>query len=417
MVGKEEKWAERETKEKRKREKKFTPLKNFRKRSNPSPLLLFLPLLLLLENKMTFAPQLEFFPLAGPVSLEGKTLVVVRCLFVRTRKKQKKIIRSRPLASFPCSLVSSSLRSLSFSHSPSQLNKPRQPAVSIGNVGQLAADLLIATLGLEPCGTMLSPTALPVVGLGATGGSGSVGDGDDDEGGRERLSTELELFSPPSSSSGSSSEWVLLQQRSPDAPGSSRAAAKALGGWAKASGIEKILILASVDAADRRDAALNSSSDPSSGPKTLAFVASGGAALGEWTAKAESCGAASLPAEEEEGGNAALSSHETGLPPRGERRLPPWPLLAAAKDGAAPPALALLSYATEGDNAADAVSLAAAAAGVLGVEVPSTKDAAAAAAPAPSAPFSKGTIPVSGPWRAPAAWAAAYGGRAVPVEM
>jgi hypothetical protein len=30
------------------------------------------------RNKMTVAPQLEFFPRAGTVSLEGKTLVVVR---------------------------------------------------------------------------------------------------------------------------------------------------------------------------------------------------------------------------------------------------------------------------------------------------------------------------------------------------
>lgn len=331
----------------------------------------------------------------------------------RTRKQTEKRSSDRTIC-FILSLVSF-------------LNEnPEQPAVSIGNVGQLAADLLIATLGLKPCGTMLSPTALPAVGLGATGGSGSVGGGDgggedDDEGRRERLSTELELFSPPSSSfSSSSSSWVLLQQRSPDALGSSRAAAKALGAWARASGIEKILVLASVDAADRRDAALSSGSDSSVGPKTLAFVASSpagaAAALGEWTAKAESCGATSLPSEVEEA--ALSSSHETGLPPRGERRLPPWPLLAAARDGAAaPPALALLSYATEGDNAADAVSLAAAAASVLGVEVPpATKDAASSSS---AASFSKGnnTIPVSGPWRAPAAWAAAYGGRAVPVEM
>ena len=295
----------------------------------------------------------------------------------------------------------------------------KQPAVSIGNVGQLAADLLIATLGLEPCGTMLSPTALPAAGLGATGGSGSGGsDGGDDEEGRERLSTELELFCPPassSSSSSSSSGWVLLQQRAPDAPGASRAAARALGAWAQKSGISKILVLASVDAADRRDAAL-SSSPSSSGPKKLAFVWSGGAAeFKEWAARAESCGASSLPSEEEEQQRA--SSHETGLPPRSERRLPPWPLLAVANDSAvAPPPLALLSYATEGDNAADAVALAAAAAKVLGVEVPASASSNASAST--SAAFSKkGTIPVSGPWRAPAAWAAAYGGREVPVEM
>lgn len=287
-------------------------------------------------------------------------------------------------------------------------------------MGQLAADLLIATLGLESCGTMLSPTALPAAGLGATGGGGGARGGsgsDDDDGGRERLSTELELFSPPKSSSTSSSSsgsWVLLQQRSPDAPGASRAAAKALGAWAKTSGIKNILVLASVDAADRRDAALSSPS-PSSGPRTLAFVAAGEGLEG-MAAGAESRGASALPSEDED--EEGSSSHETGLPPRGQRRLPPWPLLAAARDKGAPPALALLSYATEGDNAADAVALAAAAVGVLGVRVPPSVDSSSSNASAAVPPSSKGTISIgAGPWRAPAAWAAAYGGRAVPVEM
>lgn len=281
-------------------------------------------------------------------------------------------------------------------------------------MGQLAADLLIATLGLEPAGTVLSPTALPVAGLGATGGGGGSANSDG-EGFLERLSTELELFSLPSSSSSSSSDsFLLLQQRASDAPGASRAAAKALGAWAKSCGIERILVLASVDAADRRDAALSSS--PFSGPKTLAFVSAGGGALGGMIARAEACGVSPLPSDDDEGGEGKTSSsHETGLPHRSERRLPPWPLLAVSKDDSAAPAtLALLSYATEGDNAADAVSLAAAAASVLGVKV--SEESSSSSKTAAVVP-QKGTISIAGPWRAPAAWAAAYGGRAVPVEM
>ena len=39
-----------------------------------------------------------------------------------------------------------------------------QPAISVGNVGQLACDLLIATLDVEKVGYFCSPCFLPIVG-------------------------------------------------------------------------------------------------------------------------------------------------------------------------------------------------------------------------------------------------------------
>ena len=97
------------------------------------------------------------------------------------------------------------------------------------------------------------------------------------------------------------------------------------------------------------------------------------------TARAEACGVSPLPSDDDEGGT-PRSRRTRPASPAQRAQASPWPLLAVAKSGAAPPTLALLSYATEGDNAADAVSLAAAAAGVLGVEPPPSECPAAAAA-------------------------------------
>jgi hypothetical protein len=66
-----------------------------------------------------------------------------------------------------------------------------------------------------------------------------------------------------------------------------------------------------------------------------------------------------------------------------DARAPPWPLLAACAARGAP-ALALLRFASEGDNAGDAAELAERCAELL-------------------------ELRRDGPWRPPAAWAAAFG--------
>ena len=183
-----------------------------------------------------------------------------------------------------------------------------------------------------------------------------------DDGG---VATEAQLYGDGAST------FFVLHVRSPPLPGRAADWQADVAALATAAGVARVLVLGSVDAAARRDAHLGGN-DGRAPP--VAVV-----------------GAASDPALLTAAGVPPLIDGEFD-PPRAERRLPPWRLLGAAEagegEGGAPPTLALLAYATDGDNRADAAALATAAAGVLGVEAPA-----------------KG-------WAAPGAWGAAYGAAA-----
>jgi hypothetical protein len=62
---------------------------------------------------------------------------------------------------------------------------PHQPAVAFFNVGELAADALIATLGAPLAGRLGDPNLLPVAGNDAFDHAGAAGE----------LATALELYS------------------------------------------------------------------------------------------------------------------------------------------------------------------------------------------------------------------------------
>lgn len=104
------------------------------------------------------------------------------------------------------------------------------PALSIGNVGQLAVDLLISSLKAERIGYLDDPNALPCVGNDAytasPGGS---------------ISLPLEAYE--SSSSG----LTLVQQRSPVIKGMMIEYAKNLASFAAANGKKHVIILSSLD--------------------------------------------------------------------------------------------------------------------------------------------------------------------------
>lgn len=93
-----------------------------------------------------------------------------------------------------------------------------QPSVSIGNVGQLAVDLIISTLQLQRLGYFESPDVLPCLGI-------------DDE---WDLVTPLELYGS------SGSQLVVLQQRSPAVVGRQRQLAEDLASWVQESGFSKV---------------------------------------------------------------------------------------------------------------------------------------------------------------------------------
>ena len=248
------------------------------------------------------------------------------------------------------------------------------PAVGVGNVGQLALDLLIASTQAPRVGRLDDPRLLPCVGaLAYTHAPGPA--------------LSLEVFRAPGGGA------VFLQQRAPAAPGTQRAFAQALASWAKEAGVaqvrwrgngfmpltesaanppaltfcaisppsglpcapspprpRQVVVLGSLDAATRVDAQL-------AGPQ-LRCWAPGTSGGGEELAAA--CAGAGLAALEPawfEGGK-----------PLGERLLPPWPLLRACSEGGVP-AAAALTFATEGDNQPEAYALAAAGAAVLGLRL------------------------------------------------
>ncbi|KAJ0880716.1 putative proteasome assembly chaperone 2 [Helianthus annuus] len=104
------------------------------------------------------------------------------------------------------------------------------PALSIGNVGQLAVDLLIASTKAERVGYLDDPNVLPCVGNDAYA---PAPQGD--------LALPLEAYESPSSA------LTLIQQRSPVVKGMMVEFAKNLANFAVASGKKHVVILSSLD--------------------------------------------------------------------------------------------------------------------------------------------------------------------------
>ncbi|XP_047967770.1 proteasome assembly chaperone 2 [Salvia hispanica] len=104
------------------------------------------------------------------------------------------------------------------------------PALSIGNVGQLAVDLLISSLKAEKVACLDDPNVLPCVGNDAYSPS-PLG----------KLALSLEAYEA------SSSELTLVQQRSPVVKGMMMAYAKNIANFAAANGKKHIVLLSSLD--------------------------------------------------------------------------------------------------------------------------------------------------------------------------
>ncbi|KAG2705547.1 hypothetical protein I3760_05G059800 [Carya illinoinensis] len=115
------------------------------------------------------------------------------------------------------------------------------PALSIGNVGQLAVDLLVSSTRAERIGFLDDPNVLPCVGNDAYG---PVPQGE--------LALPLEAYDL------SSNGLTLLQQRSPVVKGKMVEFAKNLADFAAASGKKDVLVLSSLDFARWRNIDMSS---------------------------------------------------------------------------------------------------------------------------------------------------------------
>ncbi|KAI8470845.1 MAG: PAC2 family-domain-containing protein [Monoraphidium minutum] len=272
------------------------------------------------------------------------------------------------------------------------------PAVAFFNVGELAVDALISTLRLRLAARLGAPDLLPVAG----------NDAFDHEAGGGLLATALELYS-----AGLGSKLFVLQQRAPAIPGRQKAFSAGLAAWLVAAGVAEVVVLAGLDAQYRRESQLEGpqarfltasqlAAAAAAPPPPPGGAAAGGAAPGAEEAAARLAGLA-LSGREAAAAEAAGALGVAALEPDALARelelhslLPPWPLLSAL--AAAPlPALLLGAFASEGDNTADGLGLAAGALRLL---------AARGAAPAAAG----GDAAAGGPqMRTPASWAGLYG--------
>ncbi|KAJ1932376.1 hypothetical protein FBU59_006391 [Linderina macrospora] len=109
------------------------------------------------------------------------------------------------------------------------------PAVSIGNVPQLAIDLFVNTLQLPRIGILDTPHLTPL--------SGPAGFDHQ----TNTRSVPLEVYQTPDK------HWTIVQQRSPPLPHHHRAFAQELIEFIQQAGFAKVMLLASSDAALRND--------------------------------------------------------------------------------------------------------------------------------------------------------------------
>ncbi|OXB76519.1 UNVERIFIED_CONTAM: hypothetical protein H355_004888, partial [Colinus virginianus] len=112
------------------------------------------------------------------------------------------------------------------------------PAVSVGNVGQLAVDLVISTLGMPKVGYFYTDCLVPMVGNNpyATTQENSV-----------ELSINAEVYSLPSK------KLVVLQIRSPLIKNKYRPFCQALLSWVESSRCARVILLSSSHAYQRDD--------------------------------------------------------------------------------------------------------------------------------------------------------------------
>nr|XP_022312143.1 proteasome assembly chaperone 2-like [Crassostrea virginica] len=118
------------------------------------------------------------------------------------------------------------------------------PAVSVGNVGQLAADLLISTMWLDRCGFIYHDSILPLV-------------GNDPYAHPEadvcKVVTACEVYESKLH------QLVIIQQRAPFVKGKMASYRRWLISWIKENKFEKVAILSSMHAHERLDIQLQGS--------------------------------------------------------------------------------------------------------------------------------------------------------------
>lgn len=216
------------------------------------------------------------------------------------------------------------------------------PCVSIGNVGQLAVDILLASKlstgeKAEYLCDLDARYCVPFVGAST-------------ESNHPALRTPLQVFTFPKS------KLTIIQQRSPILKTLKDEFVSTLGKWAQEKGFREIICLAGIDAGLRTDTQMqhpfwqfNSSSHSTSTSDSNTLSASFAKLLPVYTS-------ANTHANHELSRRA--DSHTDSIPPMPSGGLARKILRATKNDSNWPTTTALLVFAAEGDNRADAMAMA-----------------------------------------------------------
>ncbi|KAJ2779942.1 hypothetical protein H4R18_003722 [Coemansia javaensis] len=205
------------------------------------------------------------------------------------------------------------------------------PSVAVGNVAQLAADLLINTLEARRIGLFDSASVLAV-----SGASGF------DHGAAGQRAAPVEVYQT------ADARWTLVQQRAPPLPGRHGAFARELLAFIQAARFARVVLLASSDAALRPDALIHGAQIRS---LTVNWPGDG-----ELAARLRALALDPLRAPRGAQDPEPLKQlHAAGVAKR----------LLALCGPAGVPVVALVALASEGDNVPDAVRLANAANALL----------------------------------------------------
>ena len=267
------------------------------------------------------------------------------------------------------------------------------PVVSHGNVGQLATDLLVASVtGARRIGCLDHPALLPCVGRDAFASD----DGDGPGGGHIALGMEVYRVG-----GGGGGALCLAQQRAEVTLGSQRTFAADVAEWIAERGFAEVVVLASA---------------PSTEAKAPGEI--GGTSFQHVTASDvpdDRCVAAGIAHRKTSGGAGGGATADQKS--RDDRALPPWSLMRALR-AANVTAVALIATCSEGDNTEDAAAMADAVAGVLGLGVeirpaPTEDDAGEKVTTTTTNDGSDGRIR----WTIPPSWRAAYGQQPMASEI
>ena len=268
------------------------------------------------------------------------------------------------------------------------------PVVSHGNVGQLATDLLVASVtGARRIGSLDHPALLPCVGRDAF--ASDEGDGP----GGGHIALGMEVYRVGVEGGGA---LCLAQQRAEVALGSQRSFAADVAEWIAERGFAEVVVLASA---------------PSTEAKAPGEI--GGTSFQHVTASNapdDRCVAAGIAHRKTSGGGGGGATATADQKTRDDddddhRALPPWSLMRALR-AANVTAVALIATCSEGDNTEDAAAMADAVAGVLGLG-----DNEMRPAPTDEKVTNDGSERGLSRWTIPPSWRAAYGQQPMASEL